>query len=149
MFRKISFAAALIALLATLLIPAAAARAPQLSAELDGKSEVPGTGDPNGKGEFFMTVKKGKTRICFQVSFIKIDAPSAGHIHKGGSEVAGPVVVELFGDGPVQNNIIEDCTKVRKKLGRKLARQPQKFYVNLHNGAYPDGAIRGQLGPAL
>jgi len=154
MFRKISFAAALIALLATLLIPAAAARAPQLSAALDGKSEVPGPGDPNGKGEIFVTVKKPnsqRSKVCFRLSIEKIDPPTAGHIHKGGPDVAGPIKVALFEDSaglPVPG-AFEGCLRVKRKLARSLAKNPKKFYVNIHNPEYPDGAIRGQLGPAL
>ena len=63
----------------------------------------------------------------------------------------GPVKVTLF-DDPVgiPGPTAEGCIKnVKRKLVRKLAKTPEAFYVNLHNGDYPDGAIRGQLGPAL
>jgi hypothetical protein len=121
----------------------------QLSAELDGKQEVPGPGDPNGRGEAFASVKTKKRKLCFQVSWVKIETPGAAHIHKGAEGDAGPVKVLLF-DGTPPTDIVEGCVKkVKKKLLKKIARNPQKFYVNVHNAEYPDGAIRGQLGPAL
>ena len=43
----------------------------------------------------------------------------------------------------------DDCVKGKRKTLRKIARNPERFYVNIHNDDYPDGAIRGQLKPAL
>ena len=34
---------------------------------------------------------------------------------------------------------------VKRDLLRELARHPERFYVNLHNHKFHDGAIRGQL----
>ncbi len=121
----------------------------QLSAKLKGNLEVPGPGDNNGKGEGFFGVKAKKGKLCFQVSWTKIDPPSAGHIHKGAKGVAGDIKVLLFDQTP-PTSTVEGCEKnVKKKLLKRIARSPEKFYVNVHNAAYPDGAIRGQLGPAL
>jgi CHRD domain len=117
----------------------------QLSAKLKGNQEVPGPGDRNGKGEGFFSVKPKKHKVCFQVSWEKIEQPSAGHIHKGAEGVAGDIKVLLFDQEP-PTSTVEDCAKdVKKKLLKRIAKSPEKFYVNLHNGEYPDGAIRGQL----
>jgi hypothetical protein len=122
-------------------------RAEQLSAKLKGSQEVPGPGDKNGRGEAFVTVKKRK--VCFQVSWEKIEQPVAGHIHKGAKGVAGPIKVLLFDETP-PTDIVEGCNKeVKRKLRKRIARSPEKFYVNVHNAKFPDGAIRGQLKPAL
>ena len=121
--------------------------AEQLSAKLKGNQEVPGPGDRNGRGEAFVSVKKRK--VCFQVSWERIERPSAGHIHKGKKGAAGPIKVLLFDQTP-PTDIVEGCNKeVKRKLRRRIARNPEKFYVNLHNAEFPDGAIRGQLKPAL
>jgi hypothetical protein len=152
MFKKLSLAGGVLALVAALAIPAAEARAPvQLSAQLKGSEEVPGPGDPNGKGEAFVNVKRKKRKICFQIEFKRIDEPTAGHIHRGVEGVAGPVKVTLFEDpvGLPVPGAVDGCVKAKKRLVRRIARKPEKFYVNLHNGEYPDGAIRGQLEPAL
>lgn len=137
-----------------LLVPAlsiAGQNTEQLSAKLKGKNEVPGPGDPNGKGEIFVAVKPPKGKVCFQLEFSRIQDPSAGHIHRGADDVAGPIKVELFSDpAGIPGPTAEACVKdLKRKLLKKIANRPERFYVNLHNTSYPDGAIRGQLGPAL
>lgn len=146
--RKTVFAAALLLGIA-LLVPtlSAAAGAKTSTATLKGKSEVPGPGDKNGKGEVTVTAKPKQQKVCFQLEFSQIEDPVAGHIHKGSADVAGPVKVTLFEDpagipGPTAEGCIDD---VRKKLVRNIRRTPEKYYVNLHNTEFPDGAIRGQL----
>ena len=110
---------------------------------------MPGPGDPNGKGEGFFSVKPKKHKLCFQVSWVKIEQPSAGHIHKGVEGEAGDIKVLLFDQTP-PTSTVEDCVKdLKKKLLKRIASNPEKFYVNVHNADYPDGAIRGQLGTAL
>ena len=137
-----------VALVATAVAPAGPA-AKQLSAKLRGSSEVPGPGDRNGKGEAFVSVKVAKRKLCWQVSTVKIAEPMAAHIHIGAKGDAGPIKVTLY-DEPQPDAIAEGCArKQRKRLLRRIARKPEKFYVNVHNAEFPDGAIRGQLGPAL
>jgi hypothetical protein len=152
MKRRLTLAGGVVVLIAALILPAANAAAPavQLSAKLKGATEVPGPGDPNGKGEIFMAVKKQKRKVCFEVTFRKIEDPTAGHIHKGARNEAGPVKVLLFEDpSGLRGHRFEDCVKGKRKTLRKIARNPENYYVNLHNDDYPDGAIRGQLKPAL
>jgi hypothetical protein len=152
MKSRLTLAGGVVALIAALTLPAADAAAPavQLSAKLKGAKEVPGPGDPNGKGEIFVAVKKQKRKVCFELRFRKIEDPEAGHIHKGGRNDAGPVKVLLFEDrAGLPGRRFEDCVKGKRKTLRKIARNPERYYVNIHNDDYPDGAIRGQLKPAL
>ena len=152
MVRKLSVAGGVLALVAALAIPAANAAAPvTVSAQLKGNNEVPGPGDPNGKGEIFVTLKKAKRKVCFALSWKRIQGPQAAHIHRGGPDVAGPVKVKLFEQAnPLPNpGAVEGCVRKRKRVIRKIARHPERYYVNLHNEEYPNGAIRGQLGLAL
>ena len=152
MVRKLSVAGGVLALVAALAIPAANAAAPvTVSAQLKGNNEVPGPGDPNGKGEIFVTLKKAKRKVCFALSWKRIQGPKAGHIHRGGPGVAGPVKVKLFEQANALPNpgAVEGCVSKRRRVIRRIARHPERFYVNLHNEEYPDGAIRGQLGLAL
>jgi hypothetical protein len=141
--------AAMAALAVPAISPAGLQSAEQFSAKLKGNQEVPGPGDRNGRGEAFVSVKTKKRKLCFQVSWEKIERPVAGHIHKAPKGEAGPIKVLLFDSEP-PTDIVEGCVKqVKKKLLKRIAKNPEKFYVNVHNSKFPDGAIRGQLKPAL
>ena len=126
------------------LVSAAGAYVPR-NASLSGDNEVPGPGDPNGSGHARLKLYPAKGKICYRVVWSDIQNPGAGHIHKGPAGVAGPVKVTLF-DGVVKNNdYYSACTKAPKWRVRAIKQHPRKWYVNLHNETYPDGAIRGQL----
>ena len=99
-----------------------------------------------------MAVKKpSKRKLCFELSWERIEPPTAAHIHKGAKGVDGPIKVTLFEDANgVPGETAEGCVKkIRKRIAKKLKKTPEKYYVNVHNAEFPDGAIRGQLGPAL
>ncbi len=122
----------------------------EVEAKLKGKNEVPGPGDKNGKGEVQIFLKAKKEKVCFNLEIRKLEGASAAHIHKGAPDVAGPIKVLLFEANPpvAGDGTYEGCTKnVKKKLVKKIGKRPEKFYVNVHNAEYPDGAIRGQLTP--
>ena len=113
--------------------------------DMIGAVDVP-PGDPDGSGEASFKLKKTKKRICFNISFQGIDNPTDGHIHEGDPGVAGAIVVPLFTGTPGLPSPISDCVKAKKSLIKQIAKHPGDFYVNLHNAAFPAGAIRGQLG---
>jgi hypothetical protein len=134
-------------LVAALAIPALAApgdvevRANKMS----GKAEVPNKGDDDGTGSAELTLKPKKAKVCFAIEFEDIEDPTAGHIHKGLKGDDGPIKVELFEDEAGASSPIEDCVEAEEKQINKVAKNAERYYVNLHNGEFPDGAIRGQL----
>jgi hypothetical protein len=136
---------------AGLLIPAlSGAAAAQLSAKLKGNEEV-ADGDPNGRGEASVAVQKpSKRKLCFEVSWEKIEPPTAAHIHKGAKGADGPIKVTLFEDPDgLTAAAVDGCVrKISKQVAKKLRTAPENFYVNVPNAEHPDGAIRGQLGLA-
>jgi hypothetical protein len=135
------------------LVPAAPAGAAvvRLTATLDGASEVPGPGDMDGAGAADVRVNVRQRWVCYVVVVRGIDLPAAAaHIHRGVASVAGPVKVTLKAPKEVGSSgfgLSTGCVEdVRKKLLRKIKNTPERFYVNVHNEAFPDGAVRGQLG---
>ena len=151
-----SAAAVLTAALAAGLLPpgaapgasASPARSP-CSPPASGAKEVPGPGDPDGRGRAFVRLAGGKA--CFVLEWSKINAPIAAHIHEGRAGVAGPVVVLFFQPGtnaaslPDTLSSVAGCVDVDRGLARKIAANPSDYYVNIHTADFPDGAIRGQL----
>jgi hypothetical protein len=115
-----------------------------LSAKLKGKDEVPGPGDNDGSGLAQIETKIKKGKLCYLVEYEDIETANAAHIHKGPKGEAGKIVVPLFEEQT--QSPAEDCIKVEKeRILKQLAKNPADFYVNVHNGEFPDGAIRGQL----
>jgi hypothetical protein len=116
----------------------------KLSASLKGEREVPGPGDPDGRGT--ARIKLKGSQVCFHLSWRNIEAPVAAHIHVGARDVAGPVVVGLFGT-PLDPNLtsVGGCAEAEPALIAEIRKRPRAYYVNIHNATYPGGAIRGQL----
>jgi hypothetical protein len=140
MRRLTLLAAFVLAVVLIAAVPVWAAQRATLEASLTGEKEVPGPGDPNGRGQ--AEVKVYKAKVCYELEVKRIKPATAAHIHRGGPNVAGPIVVEL--KAPTDGSS-EGCKAISKKLSKKLRDNPSHYYVNVHNDPYPDGAIRGQL----
>lgn len=138
---------ALLLLPAAIVLNGAAARAEEggrpLSTSLDGKAEIPGPGDPDGSGTATLRINPGQSQVCYELTVKDIDTATAAHIHRGAVDVAGPVVVTL---ATPSSGSSKDCAEVARALAQELIKTPAAFYVNVHNAAFPAGAIRGQLG---
>lgn len=140
------------------LVPAAAAAPPahaknpnptppmhagrHLSATLTGAAEVPILGDSDGSGTAHIWLNQGQERVCFKLTWKDIVAPFAAHIHAGAAGIAGPakVTLSVVGIGSSMG-----CVSATKDLIKDIRQNPQNYYVNIHNSAFPGGAIRGQL----
>lgn len=110
--------------------------------EVDSSGER-GNGDRNGRGSFSATLD-GR-QLCYGIQVKNIDDPAAAHIHRGGRRVAGPVVQELVHPTSGDPGSSTACVRLTRSLARELASNPGRFYVNVHNAAFPNGAVRGQL----
>ena len=130
-----------------------------LQATLDGRNEVATeprnrriVGDPDGRGEAYVFGIDGDpTTLCYVLTVDKIGTAAAAHIHKAPVGVNGPVVVSLA--APADGNAA-DCLSESEPgvfaAGQTVAdilANPADYYVNVHNAAYPGGAVRGQLAP--
>lgn len=114
-----------------------------MGAMLTGAAEVPGPGDMNGKGHFRYTINMNSNLLCYKMMVEGIAAPTGAHIHDGAAGVAGGVVATL--QTPMLGRETDTCINIDPALASRLMATPADFYVNVHNAAYPDGAVRGQL----
>ncbi len=139
--RRLTLLAALVlAVVLIAAVPVVAAQRATLEASLTGEKEVPGPGDPNGRGE--ADVKVYKEKVCYELTFKRIKPATAAHIHIGRRGVAGPVVEPLK---PPTGGFSKGCQTITRELSRNLREHPARYYVNVHNKPFPDGAVRGQL----
>ena len=147
--RWLIAALALCAILVLALPTAASARSSRSSRPCPARNEITddgmrGVGDPDGGGSFTAVIDGRE--LCYGIAVKDIGDPVAAHIHKGGKNKNGPVVIPL--DAPHQrgSGLLQ---RVRDDQGQALrarsARHPGRYYVNIHNANYPDGAARGQL----
>lgn len=114
-----------------------------LDVTMTGLQEVPGAGDEDGTGTVTVRVEPANSRVCWTLYARQIDPPTAAHIHRGAAGQAGPPVVSLT--TPDRSGRSEGCAAISPGLARELTAEPHNFYVNVHTGAFPGGAIRGQL----
>lgn len=108
---------------------------------LNGVAEFPGPGDADGFGLAGFRIE-GNT-ISFAIMIQHLNPTVASHIHRGGIGVDGPVVVTLASDYP--NNFASGTATASAALIDEIRRNPSGFYVNVHTGDFPNGAIRAQL----
>ena len=114
-----------------------------ITVEMTGAAERPGPGDENGTGTATFRINPGQRQVCYTLTVANIDAATAAHIHKAPPTEAGPIVVPL--EAPADDTS-EACVDVPRELAQDLIKAPSDYYVNVHNAAFPAGAIRGQLG---
>lgn len=112
-----------------------------LVADLQGASEVPGPGDPAGEGAAAVTIDSATGEICVDLRATGIATATAAHIHPGVAGVANPPLVTLTAPNPTS----AQCVSVTPTVAAQIVANPAGFYVNVHNAAFPGGAIRGQL----
>ena len=113
--------------------------------QLSGANEVPGPGDDDGTGGATVSIAmldETTGEVCWDLAYSGIDAPTAAHIHEGAADVAGPVVVDFGTPGATSHT---GCADVTAELAQDIVANPAGYYVNVHNEAFPGGAIRGQL----
>lgn len=105
---------------------------------------MPNKGDLDGTGTASVTVNVGQQRVCWDIDVAGIASPTRGHIHKAPSTTTGGVVVTFFETDSVD---LDGCTTspVDRELLKDILKNPQEYYVNVHNADFPAGALRGRL----
>ena len=135
-------------LAAAAIFPAGAAprAATDLRSTLAGSKVIPPPGDPDGRGSARVTIRG--TRVCWRLRVTGIERPHSAHIHAGTSRSEGPAVVPLFLRPRSLERPRRGCTRTGRLEAGDIARHPRRYYVNVHNDEFPNGAVRGQLSRA-
>ena len=155
--RKLLVIAVLAA--ATSLIPAGVA-AERLPNSLHGGDPFSAVLTGHGSGTSRVTLNPGQREVCWEVTVSGLTAPVfASHIHKGGPDVNGPIVVPFFNTGfntPSSATSFSGCEEnVDRALIEDIQDNPAGYYVNVHTSCagqpatcgpfFPGSAVRGQL----
>jgi hypothetical protein len=127
-------------LLILLALVPAAAFAQSYSAVLTGAAEVPAA-DVDGLG--FAVITINGTNLNYTIFTQNIGAPTLAHIHNGVAGQNGPIFVHFN-----VNTLTNGTVAITQQEANAINANPSGFYVNVHNGEFPGGAVRGQLARA-
>ena len=116
------------------------------TAHLTGAQEVPAA-DPDGTGQAAVSSFVSSNQVCYALKVSNVAPATAAHIHFGVAGTTGPIVVDFL---PPTSGSSAGCASPRPSAPagviQNIINHPEQYYVNVHNAAYPGGAIRGQLG---
>lgn len=109
-----------------------------------GAQESP-AGDPDGTVTGTITLDPATNTLSWNLSYTNIVAPTLMHIHSGQDGSTGGVFVDMGvvttgGPGTLVNSKVITPTQATTILTN-----PQNHYLNIHNSAFPSGAVRAQL----
>jgi hypothetical protein len=117
--------------------------------KMTGSLEIP-QAEPTATARAVITLKPSSSTVCFRLHWDGLTSVTAAHIHLGDAGVTGSVVVPFFG-APIPDTItsVGGCVhNVDPALIHDIHDNPSGYYVNVHDAAYPGGAVRDQLHPA-
>jgi hypothetical protein len=125
------------------------------AARLSGRQEVP----PNpsaATGEATVVVGLDRSSLRITVTFTGLVDTTDAHIHVGEPGADGPIILPLASGGyasPLVATLTQESFTPQASAGVTSFSQAidavlqGRTYVNLHTAAFPDGEIRGQVGP--
>jgi hypothetical protein len=112
---------------------------------LVGRNEVPRRGDRNGRA--YVVIRISGDSVSYVARWSNIGRPTAFHIHQGKAGTTGGVKVGFFGEAlPGSARAVSGkVTVTDRSLLAGIKRSPSRYYLNVHTGQFPDGAVRAQL----
>jgi hypothetical protein len=117
---------------------------PDFRATLSG-SNMPGGGDRDGWGRLRFEINNTTHRLCADLEVRSIADVTSAQIYRGREGEAGEPVARL--ERPRDDDSY-DCKQIGEDLAQEIESNPSAFFVMVATSEYPNGAIRGQLGPA-
>jgi hypothetical protein len=142
--RKILIAgAATAAMLGTTVVVAQENSGKRFTVTLKGEAEVPSLGDLDGTGQATIRINPGQGQLCYTLKVSGIAPATGAHVHEALAGMPGPVVVHLMAPS---GGMSQGCASIGKEQAMEILRNPEEYYVNVHNSEFPGGALRGQLG---
>ena len=134
--------AALVSALAAAL--PAEAQSTWFASTLTGDRVTGAPGDGDGWGVAAVGITGGSTRYYIWVTAIA--TPTAAHVHEGVAGSNGGVAIDLSASfTEIAPGTWVATGEVTGGSTAALLSNPGAFYVNVHNGDHPAGAIRGQV----
>jgi CHRD domain len=121
------------------------ALAATFAATLSGDHEVSG-GDRDGWGRASIRIDDSLNTLCVDLEVRSIGQVQSVAVYRGRAGQSGDPVVNL--DTPGGDNDANDCDTIGDTLADEIQRNPADFYVQVRTDEFPNGAIRGQLGPS-
>ena len=137
----------------------------RFTAVLKGANERPIPVDTNAAGLAKFTLSADGTSITYRLIVANVDGVTQAHIHCGTPDVAGPVVVFLYGFNPVGvtvNGVLAEGTITQADVIPRAASaacpggvatladvidkiETGGAYANVHTLTWPAGEIRGAI----
>lgn len=117
---------------------------------LVGRNEVPARGGPavgDKDGKAIAVIRIRGNQVSYAVRWNRTAIPTAFHIHQGKAGKNGDVKVGFFMES-LPNGTQAVLGSVNVNDGDLLAgikKNPKNWYLNLHTGEFPGGAVRAQM----
>jgi hypothetical protein len=121
-----------------------AASASEFKAMLTGDNELLAA-DTDGWGRAKIDINDTLNTLCTDLEVRSIDEVTSARIFRGRAGEEGTPVVQL--DRPDDEDS-DDCDNIGDALADEIQSNPAEFYVSVSTREFPQGAIRGQLGPS-
>lgn len=115
---------------------------------------IPNQGDPDGSATGTLTLDNGTGAgttgsATFSITLTNVDLTtlSGHHVHSGASTTTGGVVLDFGDPDLIRTGSVLSGTRANLSATQITAimANPSGFYYNIHNSAFPGGAVRDQL----
>ncbi len=110
---------------------------------------VPNQGDPDGSAIGFIIFDNvaGSAQVSLNLANIDLTTLSGHHIHQAPATTTGGIVLDLGDPDTIRTGSVLSgtITGLSTATINNINASPTGFYYNLHNTAFPGGAVRSQL----